>query len=95
MSKHNMSVSEKRNTVRNIINNQGGRFFTVKFMGVDGKEHSVNGRTGVAAYSNGGRNNASNKDHLVTAFNVQKMAYRNIFLDGVTEIHAENTVYTF
>jgi hypothetical protein len=90
-----MTITEKRAAIRKILSNQNGRFFTVKFVGVDGKNHVVNGRTGVSKFSNGGHNPSSGKDHLVNAFNVQKMAYRNIFLDGVREIHADRKVYTF
>lgn len=90
-----MTTNEKREMVRKIINSQNGKFFTVKFWGVKGDEHFFNGRTGVFKYSSGGKNNAEGKDHLINAFNVHKMGYRNVNLDGVTEIRAGHSVYTF
>ena len=90
-----MTINEKRKMIRELIESQKGKFFAAKFIGVTGDEHVFNGRVGVYKYSHGGKNYASGKDYLINAFNVQKMAYRNINLDGVTEIHAGREVYTF
>jgi hypothetical protein len=90
-----MSINEKREFVTNLLENQHGKFFTVEFVGVNGDFHKINGRLHVAKFSHGGKNPANGKPHLVTAFNVQKMQYRNINLDGVTKIHAGNQEYIF
>lgn len=84
-----------RNTVREIITNQKGRFFAATFIGKDGKEHTFNGRTGVKKYSKGGVNYAAGKDDLISVYNVQKKGYRNVFLDGVTKLVADHVTYTF
>lgn len=84
-----------RNEIRAIINNQKGKFFSATFIGKDGKEHTFNGRTGVKKYAHGGANHAAGKEDLVSVFNVQKMGYRNIFLDGVVKLVVDHTTYTF
>ena len=78
-----------------IIDQQQGKFFTALFIGKDGKEHKINGRTGVYKYKRrvDGDNNCRNKSDLLTAFNVKKMSYRNVHLDGVFEIRAEGKRY--
>jgi len=90
-----MNTEQKRQAVREIINSQNGKFFTAKFVGVTGDTHVFNGRTGVFKYSKGGVNYSTGKEHLLNAFNVQKMGYRNLNLDGITEIHAGHSVYNF
>ncbi len=90
-----MTTNEKRAAIRELIESQKGRFFTAKFIGVKGDEHVVNGRTGVHKYSNGGVNYSVGKDHLLNVFSVKKHGYRNVNLDGVTEIRAGRSVYSF
>jgi len=90
-----MNASAKQAQIRQIIAQQGGKFFTAYFQGVKGDNHTLNGRTGVHRYQNGGKNNAEGKPHLITAFNVKKMGYRNLHLDGVREIRAGGKVYRF
>lgn len=86
----------QREQILNIIKSQKGRFFTVTFIGKhDGAIHKLNGRCGVYKYSNGGYNPATGKPDLLSAFNVQKNAYRTIYLDGVVEIRAGKNVYHF
>ena len=90
-----MNIIEKRNTIREIINGQHGRMFSAVTIGKDGKEHKFNCRTGVVKYARGGINPIANKDDLVSVFDVQKMGYRTIFLDGVKSINAghQNMVF--
>lgn len=90
-----MSTSEKRQAIRELINAQQGRIFTAHFIGKDGKPHTTNGRLAVCKYSHGGRNNAEGHDELVTVFNVHKMQYRNIYIDGVTKIKAMGHEFVF
>ena len=86
----------KADFARQIINAQNGKFFTAVFTSkIDGSEKVINGRGGVYKYSNGGVNNIADKKDLVSVFNVQKMAYRAINLEGITEIRASNSVYKF
>ena len=90
-----MTTTEKRNAIRELINAQNGRIFTARFVGKDGKEHTTNGRLAVCKYSHGGRNNAAGKEDLITVFNLHKMQYRNIYIDGVTEISAMGHKFSF
>lgn len=86
----------KAELAREIINAQNGKFFTAVFTSkVDGSEKIINGRGGVFKYSKGGVNNIKNKKDLVSVFNVQKMEYRAINLEGIKEIRASNSVYKF
>lgn len=91
------TINVKREAANEIIRSQNGKFFTAYFVGkTDGNMHNVNGRTGVYKYARGnGINNAFGKPDLVNAFNVKKMAYRNINLDGIVEIRASKTIYKF
>jgi hypothetical protein len=92
----NLKASTKATFARQIINAQKGKFFTVVFNSkTDGSEKVINGRDGVFKYSNGGVNNIANKVDLVSVFNVKKMAYRAINLEGVKEIRASNMVVKF
>lgn len=91
-----MEMIAKRAEIRNIIAAQKGKFFTATFESKqDGTTRKINGRTGVRKYSKGGINVIQNKEDLVSAFNVHKMGYRSVFLDGVTEIRAGGKVYKF
>lgn len=90
-----MNTQEKREMISKILSEQNGKFFTVEFIGVRGDFHKFNGRLHVHKYSHGGKNPAIGKPYLITGFNVQKMQYRNINLDGVTKIHAAKNEYVF
>ena len=96
MNKVITKVSTKADVARQIINAQNGKFFTAVFTSkVDGTEKVINGRGGVFKYSKGGTNNISNKKDLLSVFNVQKMEYRAINLEGIKEIRAGRSVYKF
>lgn len=89
-------INVKRDQARDIIKAQNGKFFTVLFKSKkDGHNCILNGRTGVWRYSKGGKNNVKGKIDLVSAFNVKKMDYRTINLDGVVEIRANGVIYKF
>jgi hypothetical protein len=82
-----------KDQVKGVIDAQRGKFFTAIFVGKDRHGHDLNGRTGVHKYAKGGPNHANRKPELLTAFNVKKMAYRNVNLPGVTEIRANQVIY--
>lgn len=87
--------TEKRTMIRELLQSQNGKIFTANFVGKDNREHTVNGRLGVCKYSHGGRNNAVGHDDILTAFNMNKMAYRNIYLDGVTSLTVAGKKFSF
>lgn len=90
-------VKVRRRTAHDIIMDQKGKFFTVKFKGKhDGANHSCNGRTNVVKYLKDRTKQIDQPaEDLINAFNVHKMEYRNIFLDGVLSISAGGKVYSF
>lgn len=90
-----MTTTEKRTMIRELLQSQNGKIFTVNFVGKTGATHTLNGRLGVCKYSHGGRNNADGKNDLINAFNMNKMAYRNIYLDGVTSLTVAGKEYVF
>lgn len=91
-----MTVQFKRDVVRNAIVAQKGKFFTIVFESkADGSKKTINGRTGVVKFLKGGVSTISGKPDLVGVFNVQKMAYRSVFLDSVKEIRASGEVIKF
>jgi hypothetical protein len=90
-----MIVKMRREMAKEIIKAQKGKFFTAYFNGVKGGMHTVNGRTGVTKFLRGGKSTSEGHGHLLTAFSVQKMDYRNIHLDGCTMIVAGGTTYVF
>ena len=87
------TVMITKGQVKEVIESQKGKFFTAIFEGKDKNSHNLNGRTGVHKFSKGGKNNAVGKVELLTAFNVKKMAYRNVNLPGVSEIRANGVVF--
>jgi hypothetical protein len=83
-------INVKREYARGVINSLSGRFFTATFVGKhDRAVHKVNGRV-----CNKGPTNSSHPDLLVT-FNVHKMDYRTINLDGIVEIRCDKKIYKF
>lgn len=92
------TVIVKREFATKIINEQKGKIFTAYFTSkADGSAKKVNGRTGVTKYlkGEGNKNNAANYPDLLTAFSMPKLQYRNVNLDGVTEIRASGVRYVF
>lgn len=87
--------TEKRTMIRELLNAQNGKIFTVNFVGKTGATHTLNGRLGVCKYSHGGRNNAVGHDDILTAFNMSKLAYRNVYLDGVTSLTVAGKKFSF
>lgn len=87
---------DKEKFVRELIESQNGKFFTVHFKSKkDGRPCKINGRTGVTKYLRGGKSNISKNSTLKTAYNVKKKGYRTINLSGVTKISCGGKVYEF
>jgi hypothetical protein len=92
-------VLNKREVAKTLVNIQRGRIFTAYFVSkVDGTSRRVNGRMGVTKYLKGENNvnNAAGHPDLLTTFAMgDKLAYRNIVLDSITEIRAGGNRYKF
>jgi len=88
-----MVIPLKRSELRSKIENQKGRFFTVYFEKQDKSFRQMNGRTGVKKYSNGGRNPAEGKPHLVNMFDRKILSYRNANLNTVKLLKCEGREY--
>jgi hypothetical protein len=90
-------IKVKRLKAQEIIDEQNGKFFTATFRGKnDGIIHNLNGRTGVHKYIKKQlESHKENLPDLITAFNVKKMSYRRVFLDGILEIRAGGKIYCF
>jgi hypothetical protein len=78
--------------IKNKILSTNGRFFSVKFIKADGSERKMVARLGVKKYLRGGSSTVRDKDYLITVFDVQKGAYRNINLDRVFEFNREKVL---
>lgn len=90
-----IEVNVKREYAKNIIESLKGRFFTATFIGKhDRVLHKVNGRTGVIKHLQSNRERTTTPD-LLSAFNVHKMDYRTVNLDGIVEIRCDGKVYKF
>jgi hypothetical protein len=78
--------------IKNKILSTNGRFFSVKFIKADGSTRKMVARIGVKKHLRGGESTVSHKDYLLTVFDVQKKAYRNINLDKVFEFNREKVL---
>lgn len=84
-----------REKLDKLLNDQGGKFFSVKFVKKDGTLRQINGRLGVVKFLKGGVNKVTRYDNTYdTAFDVQLMQYRTINLHTVISVRANNTEYT-
>lgn len=89
-------VKVRRVKGREIIDSQNGKFFTVIFKSKeDGREIRINGRTNVKKFLKKASGVVETHEDLKTMFNVHKMQYRRVFLDGIQEIRAGGQIYTF
>lgn len=80
----------RRKQITSIINDNGGKFFTVKFHKVDGSIRKMNCRIGVKKWLKGGELSyrPEDKPNLRVVFDVQANDYRTINLDKVFYIKA-------
>ncbi len=83
--KQTFRVLNRRSKIKSIINENGGKFFTVKFHKVDGSVRKMNCRTGVTKWLKGGQlsYNPEDKPNLKVVFDVAANDYRTINLDKV------------
>jgi hypothetical protein len=80
--------------LRNLINNQDGRFFTVVFTKKDGSTRKMTARRGVKKYLKGGVNKVElNHPEYMTVFDMAKLDYRTVNLNTVQEIHADKATF--
>lgn len=89
-------VNVKREFAKGVIESLKGRFFSVIFEGKHDKAvHKINGRIGVVSHSRGSKPGNNLGSDLMVAFNVHKMDYRTINLDGIMEIRCDKKIYKF
>ncbi len=88
--KQTFRVLNRRSKIQSIINENGGKFFTVKFHKVDGSIRKMNCRTGVKKWLKGGQLSyrAEDKPNLRVVYDVAAKDYRTINLDKVFYIKA-------
>ena len=88
--KQTFRVLNRRSKIKSIINENGGKFFTVKFHKVDGSIRKMNCRTGVKKWLKGGQLSyrVEDKPNLRVVFDVAAKDYRTINLDKVFYIKA-------
>lgn len=88
-------TADKRQAVNHIINKQNGKFFTANVnTKTSNRNISINCRTGVHKFLRG-NGVATGGPDIKTVFNVKKMEYRKVFIDGVQEIRANGVIYRF
>lgn len=77
-----------------VIQSTNGKMFTVCFIKKDGTERIMNCRLGVKKHLKGGASTTSHKKNLVTVYDVKAEGYRNINLDTIKWIKANNQLIT-
>ena len=88
--KQQFRINSKRSRLKSIINNNGGKFFTVKFHKVDGSIRKMTCRAGVKKYLKGGdlSYRPEDKPNLRVVYDIKSKGYRTINLDKVFYIKA-------
>lgn len=81
--------------IRNLLESTNGRTFSVVFRKKDGTMREMNCRTGVTKHLKGGVNPCAGKEDILTVFDMQKGAYRNITLHEVKVAKVDGVVYNF
>ena len=82
------------NTVRSIIESNGGKFVSISFVKKDGTYRLINGRLGVTKYLKGGvnKNPRLNNDQLVL-WECKTKSYRTVNLNAVRDVSVGGDVY--
>lgn len=75
--------------------NQGGQFFTVVFITKQGKERTMNCRTGVKRYLKGGKSTIDHKANLLSVYDVKAAGYRCINFETIKEIRSNGNRMIF
>ena len=76
---------KKIDALRTLVEATNGLFFSVVFIKKDGTERKMTCRNGVVKHLKGGVSTTSHCDWLITVFDAQKNAYRNINLATLKE----------
>lgn len=90
-----MSLEAKKETIRALLKDSNGKFFSVKFTKKDGSIRLLTGRLGVKKDLVGGENTVSHIDKYITVFDTSIKQYRNVNLETVQEIHINRKYYKF
>jgi hypothetical protein len=85
----------KLQTIRNLLDNTDGRFFTVQFEKQNGDLRVMNCRGGVRRYLKGGTNNMEDKPQYYTVFDVRRKSYRTINLSTIQNIRIDGVTMNF
>ena len=90
-----IDLNHAKGLLTNLKKKDFNQVFTVVFIKrTDGTKRVMNCRYGVEKYLKGGKKAFKDKDHdLKTVFDMQKMAYRSISLEGLLELHIEGVIY--
>ena len=88
--KQTFRVLNRRSKIQSIINDNGGKFFSVKFHKVDGSIRKMTCRAGVKKYLKGGdlSYRSEDKPNLKVVYDIKSKGYRTINLDKVFYIKA-------
>jgi len=79
-----------------LIKANEGKIFSVEFTKKDGTLRKMVARLGVVKHlRGGGKNTCDAYDHLVTVWDMQKEAYRNINVDTMISLKAGGNEYFF
>lgn len=85
----------KRTILKAAMENNQGRFFTVKFTKKDGSERVMNARLGVKKHLKGGVSTTAHIDKYITVYEGAEASYKNVNLDTVHELHAGGEIIKF
>ena len=77
-----------------LIKSTGGKIFGAVFVKKDGSIRSINARLGVKINLKGGNNGASNKNALITVYDMSAKGYRMINLATLQQLTIGGTVYS-
>ena len=80
---------------KKIILSTKGRTFTAVFTKNNGERRTINCRLNVAKGTKGGVSSTAHIPTLVTVYDMQKKAHRNINLNTIEEIRFGGQNYTF
>jgi len=77
-----------------LIKSTGGKIFSAVFVKKDGSIRAINARIGVKINLKGGKNGASDKNALMTVYDMNAKGYRMINLATLQQLKIGGTVYS-
>ena len=86
--KHDMTTTT---LLSSVLENTGGKFFTVEFLKKDGSIRKMNARTGVTKHLKGGDCTLDRSKFLIV-FDVQAKDYRAINRESILSVTCEGVV---